>query len=88
MGNISDWIRDHAAARPDAPAIQSYDGNGWSYAALQLQIRRWARLLQTELKITAGDRVAFLGYNNRETLAHGQTMSMRTGRKNVALSRR
>ena len=66
--DLSDWIKCHADATPDKPAIL-FEGREISYALLDRRIDRCARLLADGLGIVAGDRVAYLGQNSPEQIA-------------------
>ncbi|MBC8258093.1 MAG: long-chain fatty acid--CoA ligase [SAR324 cluster bacterium] len=79
--NISNWIEKHADFTPEKPAIRFVkDSNAvsagisaaiqvWSYSQFENRIRRIRFGLQQNFKVKAGDRVAFLGYNNPDMLA-------------------
>lgn len=66
--DLSDWIERRADFTPDKPAIR-FAGQAISYAALAERIGRLASLLQGQLGVRRGDRVAFLGYNSPEMIA-------------------
>ena len=65
--DISGWIERWADFAPDKLAIR-FEGEDLSYRMFRDRIRRMARLLSGELGFARGDRVAFLGYNNPDTL--------------------
>ncbi len=66
--DLSDWIKCHADATPDKPAIL-FEGREISYARLARRIERCARVLLDGLGINPGDRVAYLGQNSPEQIA-------------------
>lgn len=63
---ISDYPRDHAADRPEDPALH-FDGRTVTYGDLNLQVRRFARaLLATGIR--PGDRVAIFAAARPESV--------------------
>jgi long-chain acyl-CoA synthetase len=64
MGTFAEIIREHAAARPQAPAL-TFEDSTWSFAALHARSSQTANALLGE-GVTAGDRVAVLTRNRAE----------------------
>ncbi|MEE8445209.1 MAG: long-chain fatty acid--CoA ligase [Alphaproteobacteria bacterium] len=65
--NLSDWIERWADTAPDRVAVR-FAGEEIGYAALARRISAAARVLDGELHVRRGDRVAHLGYNSLEML--------------------
>ncbi|KAA3629966.1 MAG: long-chain fatty acid--CoA ligase [Proteobacteria bacterium] len=65
--NVADWIDRHADFTPDKMALR-YGEGGYSYAGLAVAVARLAGVLQKRLRVRAGDRVAYVGYNSPEML--------------------
>jgi fatty-acyl-CoA synthase len=61
--DLSVWLKDHAEATPDRPAIR-FEGRVLSYGDAYDRARQLAGILQTRFRIRRGDRVAHLGYNS------------------------
>jgi fatty-acyl-CoA synthase len=66
--NLSDWIDRWAGFSGDKTAIR-YEGEDISYAALARRVARIAGALSGTLGIRRGERVAWLGLNNAESIA-------------------
>ncbi len=66
--DLSDWIRRRADFTPEKPAIL-FEGAALSYAALADRIDRFAQILGSELGVSPGDRVAYLGLNSPEFIS-------------------
>ncbi|MEM7346007.1 MAG: long-chain-fatty-acid--CoA ligase, partial [Chloroflexota bacterium] len=64
---VANWISTHAKSMPEKIALRM-GATIFSYADLAIQIEQNAAVLQNELGVTYGDRVAFLGYNSPEFL--------------------
>jgi acyl-CoA synthetase (AMP-forming)/AMP-acid ligase II len=67
MPGIAEWIDRHAAHTPDATAIR-FQGAEISYGELARKSARMARFLAHDLRLGAGERVAYLGPNTPEQL--------------------
>ena len=73
--DISNWIEKHADFSPEKAAVQfvrhsnSTEVEVWSYAEFEQRISKIASGLKQKFAVGAGDRVAFLGYNNPDLLA-------------------
>ncbi len=65
--DLSDWIERNAGFTPEATAIL-FEGETLSYVAMAEQVGRAAGALASGLGVKAGDRIAFLGYNNPQML--------------------
>ncbi|MCP4982987.1 MAG: long-chain fatty acid--CoA ligase [Gammaproteobacteria bacterium] len=65
--NLSHWIERQAGIRPEKCAIR-YEGRNLSYAEVARKVDRLADALRSELDVTRGDRVAYLGLNSPELL--------------------
>jgi fatty-acyl-CoA synthase len=65
--DLSDLIERNAAFTPDKPAIV-FEDEILSYAALNARIEQTARALNTELRVSRGDRVAVLSLNRPDYL--------------------
>ena len=65
--NLSDWIERRAGTAPHKVAVR-FAGAEVGYAALARRIGAAARVLERELSVRRGDRVAHLGYNSLEML--------------------
>ena len=61
--NISAWIEYWAGCTPEKVAIR-FEGRSITYADLYADIRQTAHLLQHDLAIARGDRVAHLGFDH------------------------
>ncbi len=61
--NISEWIKHVAHTAPDKPAVIC-EQRQQSYAELAEGISRLAAVLQSDFKISVGDRVAYLGHSS------------------------
>lgn len=66
--DLSHWIARWADFQPGKTAIR-FEGDDITYAAFDDRIRRVAVMLQGELGVGRGDRVAFLGLNSPDMLA-------------------
>ncbi|MBT7974798.1 MAG: AMP-binding protein, partial [Candidatus Marinimicrobia bacterium] len=73
--DISNWIEKHADFSPEKAAVQfvrhsnSTEVEVWNYAEFEQRISKIASGLKQKFAVGAGDRVAFLGYNNPDLLA-------------------
>ena len=65
--NISHWISHWADWHGDKIAVH-FQGLDISYGEMDARVRRLAAMLQGELGVGKGDRVAHLGYNSPELL--------------------
>ena len=68
---IANWIDKHAEFSPTKIALRFEDrveDSEFTYRELAAKIRSTATMLKHDLNITAGDRVAFVGYNSPEFL--------------------
>jgi fatty-acyl-CoA synthase len=65
--NLSDWIEKRAETTPDKVAVR-FAGAEVGYTALARRIHSAARVLERELLVRRGDRVAHLGYNSPDVL--------------------
>ena len=61
--DISHWVRHRADWSPDRVAVH-FAGVDVTYAEMHRRVTRLAAALADDLRIAAGDRVAFLGYNS------------------------
>ena len=68
MTGLGYWIDRWADIQPHKTAI-AFQGREISYGALAERIRQFARVFVTELGISRGDRIAFLGTNHPDFLA-------------------
>jgi fatty-acyl-CoA synthase len=66
--NLSDWIERWAGFAADKPAIR-YEGAELTYGGLARRIARISGTLSGTLGIRRGERVAWLGLNNTESIA-------------------
>lgn len=66
--DLSHWIERWADFQPGKTAIR-FEDDDITYAAFDDRIRRVAGMLQGELGVGRGDRVAFLGLNSPDMLA-------------------
>lgn len=66
--NISSWISRRADWSPDKTAVR-FEGRAITYPELDAEIRRLAAMLDGELGVKSGDRVAHLGLNGPDLLA-------------------
>ena len=67
--DLSDWIKCHADATPDKPAIL-FEGREISYARLErAELKDVPAYWLHGLGIKPGDRVAYLGQNSPEQIA-------------------
>jgi fatty-acyl-CoA synthase len=66
--NVADWIDRWAGFEADKVAIRCED-QAWSYSYLAARVRHVAQVLDQGLGVRHGDRVAWLGLNNPESLA-------------------
>ncbi|EME69683.1 ADP-producing CoA ligase, feruloyl-CoA synthetase [Paramagnetospirillum caucaseum] len=66
--NLSDWIERWAGFSADKPALR-YEGAELSYGGLARHIARISGALSGTLGIRRGERVAWLGLNNAESIA-------------------
>ena len=65
--NISNWISHHANATPNKIALRT-PNKTYSYAQFEVSVDTAAHMLQKELGVEVGDRVAFVGKNCAEFL--------------------
>ena len=65
--NIADWIEKWARAKPGKAAIL-FEGGGMTYPRFNDEIKAAARLLKSQLGITPGDRIGYLGQNHPQLL--------------------
>jgi fatty-acyl-CoA synthase len=65
--DLSDLIERNAAFAPDKVAIH-FEGESLTYAAFHARIEQTARVLQAELGVGSGDRVAILSLNRPDYL--------------------
>jgi fatty-acyl-CoA synthase len=65
--NLSHWIKHQADIQPEKCAIRC-EGQNLSYAEVASKVVRLAGVLVSELDVTRGDRVAYLGLNSPEFL--------------------
>lgn len=65
--NLSNWIERQADFAPDKCALR-FAGQELSYARLADRVSRLATVLSTELDVSRGDRVAYLGLNSAEII--------------------
>ncbi len=65
--NLSHWIKHQADIQPEKCAIRC-EGQDLSYAEVASKVDRLAGVLVSELDVTRGDRVAYLGLNSPEFL--------------------
>lgn len=65
--NLSHWIEHQADIRPEKCAIR-FEGRDLSYAEVASKVDQLADALKSELDVTRGDRVAYLGLNSPELL--------------------
>ncbi|MEM9683978.1 MAG: long-chain-fatty-acid--CoA ligase [Pseudomonadota bacterium] len=65
--DISNWIAHRADWSPDKVAVH-FEGTDIDYASMEDRVGRLAGALADGLGVTAGDRVAHLGYNSPELL--------------------
>ena len=66
--NLSDWIERWAGFAAEKPALR-YEGTELTYGGLARHIARIAGALSHTLGIRRGERVAWLGLNNAESIA-------------------
>ena len=65
--DLSHWI-SHWADWHGARTAVHFEGRDISYGEMDGRVRRLAAMLQRELAVAKGDRVAYLGYNSPELL--------------------
>ncbi len=65
--NLSHWIQHQADAQPDKCAIRC-EGQNLNYAEVASKANRLADALLSELDVSHGDRIAYLGLNSPEML--------------------
>ncbi|MEM6460668.1 MAG: AMP-binding protein [Pseudomonadota bacterium] len=65
---IDGWLSTHAAHQPDKIALR-FEGQSWSYRALDEWVSRLASALHNDLDLTRGDRIAFYGHNSATEVA-------------------
>ncbi len=65
--DISHWIGHWADWHGERPAVH-FAGRDISYGEMDCRVRRLAAMLQQQLGVVRGDRVAHLGYNSPELL--------------------
>lgn len=65
--NICDWIERWAKESPDKPALV-FENRAITYRDFEASVQKNAALLQSELEVNRGDRVAYFGLNTPEFL--------------------
>lgn len=65
--NISHWIEHWAISMPGKTALR-FEGQSWSYADFDREVRKRAQMLRGGLGVSPGDRIVYLGQNHPESL--------------------